>query len=104
EEPELEAQIEEESEEMADSGREGESGTMSATSAGPPSADAVRELFAGVAVRRRDDGSIAIEARPESAQTLVSLFEGMAGLLRQATERPSQVPLSRKVAPVVPPT
>jgi SNF2-related domain/Helicase conserved C-terminal domain len=50
----------------------------------PPSAAAVRELFAGVAVRRRDDGGITIDARPESSQALLSLFEGMASLLRRA--------------------
>ena len=49
-----------------------------------PSAAAVRELFAAVAIRRRDDGGITIDAPPESSQALLALFEGMTGLLRQA--------------------
>jgi hypothetical protein len=80
EEPDLEARIEEE---VSVETRKEELQADSMTSA-PPSAAAVRELFAGVEIRRRVDGGIAIEARPESAQTLLSLFEGMAGLLRQA--------------------
>ena len=46
---------------------------------------AVRELFAGVRMLRREDGGLTIEARQEAAQTLLGLFEGMAELFRQAT-------------------
>ena len=40
--------------------------------------------FRSSAVRRRDDGGLAIEAPPEAADGLAALFEGMAQLLRTA--------------------
>jgi superfamily II DNA/RNA helicase len=81
EEPELEARLEEESEEMVESGKPV---TISPAEVAASSMNVVRELFAGVAIRRRDDGGITIEAQPGSTQALLCLFEGMAGMLRSA--------------------
>ena len=40
--------------------------------------------FAGVKLERKPDGRLVIEAEPGSAEQLAALFEGFAGLLRQA--------------------
>jgi hypothetical protein len=42
------------------------------------------DLFAGVSVQRLPDGRLVLEAQPEAAATLASLFEGMAALLKQS--------------------
>ncbi len=44
----------------------------------------VRELFSGIRVHRRNDGTVSIEATRESAASLMALFEGMASLLQEA--------------------
>jgi superfamily II DNA or RNA helicase len=51
---------------------------------GAPPATDVRALLSKLAIKRRDDGGLAIEAPPEAADGLAALFEGMASLLRQA--------------------
>jgi hypothetical protein len=45
-------------------------------------ADSVRRLFGQLQVRTREDGGVTIDAPPESALALATIFEGMAGLLR----------------------
>ena len=45
----------------------------------------VRELFQGIRVKAREDGSMTIEAEPEAAATLAAMFEGMATLLKSST-------------------
>ncbi len=45
------------------------------------SARRIEALFAGVKVRARADRGVVIEADPEAASALVSIFQGMAGLL-----------------------
>jgi hypothetical protein len=41
----------------------------------------VDRLFGSVSVRRRDDGGVVIEAPPDAARALESMFEGMARLM-----------------------
>ena len=48
----------------------------------------VRQLFAGVKVRREPDGRVLIEAEPEAASNLYALFEGMAAMLQSFTNPP----------------
>jgi hypothetical protein len=47
-----------------------------------PSSPPVRELLQGIGVKRRADGSMVIEARPEAASVLADVFEEMAKMLR----------------------
>jgi hypothetical protein len=56
---------------------------LEAPAAPPPSGD-VDRLFGSVSVRRRDDGGVVIEAPPDAARALVSVFEGMARLMAAA--------------------
>ena len=51
---------------------------------GPRDGDDVARLFSAVRVSRRDDGGVVIEAPPETARALVSLFEGMSRLMAAA--------------------
>ncbi len=51
---------------------------------GPRGDDDVARLFRAVRVNRRDDGGVVIEAPPEAARVLVSLFEGMSRLMAAA--------------------
>ena len=52
---------------------------------GPSDGDGgVARLFSSVTVNRRNDGGVVIEAPPETARALVSLFEGMSRLLAAA--------------------
>jgi superfamily II DNA or RNA helicase len=44
----------------------------------------VDRLFGSVSVRRRDDGGVVIEAPPDAARALVSMFEGMARIMAAA--------------------
>jgi hypothetical protein len=44
----------------------------------------VDRLFGAVSVRRHDDGGVVIEAPPDAARALVSMFEGMARLMAAA--------------------
>jgi len=44
----------------------------------------VRELLQGIGVKRREDGSMVIEACPEAASVLADVLEGMAKMLRTA--------------------
>ena len=53
-----------------------------------PNDEAIRDLFSAITVRQTDRGGIAIEAPPEAAAALVSVFEGMANLLRAQGRRP----------------
>jgi SNF2 family DNA or RNA helicase len=48
------------------------------TASSPP----VRELFRGLQVKRREDGSMVIDAPPEAASALADVLEGMAKMLR----------------------
>jgi superfamily II DNA or RNA helicase len=50
-----------------------------------PTASSVQRMFETLEVRRTDDGGLTLHAPKESADTLASLFEGMAALLRRAT-------------------
>jgi hypothetical protein len=50
--------------------------------------------MAGVRLQRLEDGSMRIEAPPEAAATLASMFEGMAALFKQAASAPPET--SRK--------
>jgi hypothetical protein len=52
--------------------------------AGPQPSGDVDRLFGSVSVRRRDDGGLVIEAPPDAARALVSVFEGMARLMAAA--------------------
>jgi hypothetical protein len=52
----------------------------------PPAPDEVRRLFARLRVRRSADGRVILEAPAEAAATIGALFEGMAALLRAATD------------------
>jgi hypothetical protein len=56
---------------------------------GPGVGAGVARLFDAVRVNRRDDGGVVIEAPPEAARALVSLFEGMSRLIAAAA--PPQV-------------
>jgi hypothetical protein len=47
----------------------------------PPPGD---DPFTGVTIVRGPDGGLTLEARPEAAATLATLFEGFARLLRSA--------------------
>jgi superfamily II DNA/RNA helicase len=49
-----------------------------------PGGDDVARLFGAVTVNRRDDGSLVIEAPPEAARALASLFAGMSRLMASA--------------------
>ena len=51
-------------------------------------ADSIAHLFGQLRVERRPDGGIRLEAPPESAASLVALFEGMAKLVSGSAERP----------------
>jgi superfamily II DNA or RNA helicase len=51
---------------------------------GPGVGDGVARLFDAVRVNRRGDGGVVIEAPPEAARALVSLFEGMSRLIAVA--------------------
>jgi superfamily II DNA/RNA helicase len=53
-------------------------------SAQPIAAPDVARLFAEIAVERTASGGLRIEARPETAEALASLFEGLAETLRRA--------------------
>ena len=53
------------------------------------SAAAIRDLVAGVTVRRTASGGLVIEAPPETASTLGALFSGMAQLLQAAARPPA---------------
>ncbi len=53
-----------------------------------PTDETIRELFGAITVRQTERGGIAIEAPPEAAAALVSVFEGMANLLRTQERRP----------------
>ena len=46
----------------------------------------VRRLFSQLRMRREGDGKVVIEAPPEAATTLSDLFEGLAAMLRAASE------------------
>jgi hypothetical protein len=56
-------------------------------SAGPPPAQ-VGDMLSRLQVVRRPDGGLAIEAPPEAAETLATLFAGMARLLSEAAADP----------------
>lgn len=61
----------------------------------PPSPAPVAEFgpwMKGVRMERLADGRMRLEAPPEAAATLAAVFEGMAGLFRQAAEEVGQVP------------
>lgn len=49
----------------------------------PQAPAAAAELLQGITVQRLADGRLVLEAKPESAEVLASMFEGMASLLRQ---------------------
>jgi len=55
------------------------------TPAAPAPSGEVRGLLAALAIRRRDDGGLTLEAPPEAADGLAALFEGMGRLLREAS-------------------
>jgi superfamily II DNA or RNA helicase len=59
------------------------SAALEAPAAAPPGGD-VDRLFGSVSVRRRADGGVVIEAPPDAARALVSMFEGMARLMAAA--------------------
>ena len=50
----------------------------------PGGDDQVARLFGAVTVNRRQDGSLVIEAPPEAARALASLFDGMSRLMASA--------------------
>jgi hypothetical protein len=50
----------------------------------PSSADGLRTLFSSLTVQRTSGGGLVIEAPPETASTLATLFSGMAQLLQAA--------------------
>jgi hypothetical protein len=50
---------------------------------GVPAAAEVQRLFAGLEIRKKEDGGVVIDAAPEAADGLVALFTGMADLLRR---------------------
>ena len=45
-----------------------------------------RALFEGVRIETHEDGSLTLEAQPEAARTLATLFQGMAQLLTRAAK------------------
>ena len=55
-----------------------------ASAPAPTPSGEVDRLFGAISVRRLDDGGVVIEAPPEAARALVSVFEGMARLLAAA--------------------
>ncbi|MDZ4804143.1 MAG: DEAD/DEAH box helicase [Candidatus Eisenbacteria bacterium] len=66
--------------------RPGSAGPGTAESArmpeAPPPAGDIRTLFAGLKVRRTDEGGLTIEAPPETAATLAAVLEGLAQVLK----------------------
>jgi superfamily II DNA/RNA helicase len=54
-----------------------------------PSARDVQDLFSGLKVQRTAQGGLVIEAPPETASTLATLFAGMAQLLQAASAPPA---------------
>ena len=54
----------------------------------------VRDVFAKLKMRREPDGRVLIEAEPEAAAALSTLFEGMAAML-QALTRPPEEPIQK---------
>lgn len=56
--------------------------------------DDVARLFGAVRVERRADGAVVIEAPPEAARALVSLFEGLTRLMATAAAPAASVPPS----------
>jgi SNF2 family DNA or RNA helicase len=54
-----------------------------------PSARDVQDLFSGLKVQRTAQGGLVIEAPPETASTLATLFAGMAQLLQTASAPPA---------------
>jgi len=60
--------------------------------AAPVSGEQVQQMLAGIQVQRTEHGGLRIEAAPEAASTLASMFQGMADLLTQAAgQTPSNV-------------
>lgn len=55
-----------------------------AAAQGPGDGGEIARLFGAVTVDRRDDGSLVIEAPPEAARALASLFAGMSRLMASA--------------------
>ncbi len=74
--------------EAADESRDPAAEVDRPATAEPPSDGAVRQLFAQLSVHRAPDGHLVIEAPAEAADTLGSLFEGMAALLRASARPP----------------
>jgi hypothetical protein len=62
----------------------GQGAAASTPSLAPAVQDGVATLFGAVAVQRRADGGLVIEAPPQAARALQSLFEGMARLMAMA--------------------
>ena len=61
-------------------------GAAPMAASGPSDGDGgVARLFDAVTINRRNDGGVVIEAPPETARALVSLFEGMSRLMAAAT-------------------
>lgn len=54
----------------------------------PDGDDQIARLFGAVSVNRRHDGSLVIEAPPEAARALASLFDGMSRLMAAAATTP----------------
>jgi superfamily II DNA or RNA helicase len=56
-----------------------------AEAGGPSGVPRSTDPFAGVTITRKPDGGLVLDARPEAAATLATLFEGFAKLLRTAS-------------------
>jgi hypothetical protein len=64
----------------------GQGAAASTSSPAPAVEDGVAALFGAVAVQRRADGGLVIEAPPQAARALQSLLEGMARLMAMAAD------------------
>jgi hypothetical protein len=64
----------------------GQGAAASISGPAPAVEDGVAALFGAVAVQRRADGGLVIEAPPQAARALQSLFEGMARLMAMAAD------------------
>jgi hypothetical protein len=55
--------------------------------AGPPSGEQVGVLLSSLEIHPTDSGGLRIDAPPEAAETLISLFRGLAELLERSQPR-----------------
>jgi superfamily II DNA/RNA helicase len=55
-----------------------------------PTPEGLRQLFSSLDIRPQPNGHLRIDAPPEAAAMLATLFESMAGLLRRAADTPER--------------